>query len=87
MNANNSNMQLDMDVMANFMAMQGIESQQALSPTHAPYNPQTLLEQQFKVTQLQQLQQLQNQIFLQQVCEFCLLSHVWDDLARSMVGV
>ena len=32
------------------------------------FNPQLLLEQQFKLTQLQQLQQLQNQIFQQQVC-------------------
>ena len=31
------------------------------------YNPQ-LLEQQIKLSQLQQLQQLQNQIFQQQVC-------------------
>jgi hypothetical protein len=67
MNTNNTNMTLDMDVMGNFMAMQGIEAQQALSPSQGPYNPQMLLEQQFKVTQLQHLQQLQNQIFLQQV--------------------
>lgn len=31
------------------------------------YNPGLLLEQQYKLTQLQQLQQLQNQIFQQQV--------------------
>jgi hypothetical protein len=31
------------------------------------YNPALLLEQQYKLTQLQQLQQLQNQIFQQQV--------------------
>jgi hypothetical protein len=81
MNTNNPNMTLDMDVMTNFMAMQGIESQQALSPTQAPYNPQLHLEQQFKVTQLQQLQQLQNQIFLQQVSKYFLYGCVWQALA------
>jgi hypothetical protein len=67
MNVNNTNLSIDMDVVGNFMAMQGIEGQQSLSPSQASYNPQALLEQQFKVTQLQHLQQLQNQIFLQQV--------------------
>ena len=84
MNANNANMPLDMDVMGNFMSMQGIESQQGLSPTQAPYNPQMLLEQQFKVTQLQQLQQLQNQIFLQQVSKRFLCGNMWRALARCM---
>jgi hypothetical protein len=67
MNTSNTHMALDMDVMGNFISMQGIEGQQQVSPTQPPYNPQMVLEQQFKVTQLQQLQQLQNQIFLQQV--------------------
>lgn len=66
--SSNTNMPLDMDLLGNLMAMQGIESQTALmSNQQASYNPQVLLEQQFKLTQLQQLQQLQNQIFQQQV--------------------
>jgi hypothetical protein len=72
MNVNNTNLSMDMDVVSNFMAMQGIEGQQPLSPSQTSYNPQALLEQQFKVTQLQQLQQLQNQIFLQQVSRRCI---------------
>jgi hypothetical protein len=83
MNANHSNMALDMDALGNFMAMQGIESPQALSPSQAPYNPQVLLEQQIKVTQLQQLQQLQNQIFMQQVSKYFLCNEV---LAPSTGG-
>jgi hypothetical protein len=52
-----------LDLLGNMMAMQGIESPTAL-PQFAPH---LLLEQQFKLSQLQQLQQLQNQIFQQQV--------------------
>ncbi|GLB42027.1 hypothetical protein LshimejAT787_1100420 [Lyophyllum shimeji] len=62
----NVNPQLSMDMLNNLMSMQGIESQPT-SPTSPHYNPQTLLEQQFKLTQLQQLQQLQNQILQQQI--------------------
>lgn len=68
--------QLNMDLLGNLMSMQGVESQSQAnnnggiptSPhqTQSQYNPQLLLEQQFKLTQLQQLQQLQNQIFQQQ---------------------
>lgn len=60
----NTNMSTDIDLIGSFMNMQ-----QPLSPSQqAPsYNPQVLIEQQFKLTQLQQLQQLQNQIFQQQV--------------------
>lgn len=66
--SSNTNMPLDMDLLGNLMGMQGIETQAAMmSNQQAPYNPQVLLEQQFKLTQLQQLQQLQNQIFQQQV--------------------
>ena len=72
MNVNNTNLSMDMNVVGNFMPMPGIEGQQPLSPSQASYNPQALLEQQFKVTQLQQLQQLQNQIFLQQVSRRCI---------------
>lgn len=58
----------EMDLIGSFMAMQGIDTQSALSPSaQSSYNPQMLLEQQFKLNQLQQLQQLQNQIFQQQV--------------------
>lgn len=69
--SSNTNMPLDMDLLGNLMAMQGMETQAALmSNQQAPYNPQALLEQQFKLTQLQQLQQLQNQIFQQQASNF-----------------
>lgn len=71
---------MDMDLIGSFLAMQGVESQGALTPgTHTPYNPATVLEQQFKLTQLQQLQQLQNQIFQQQVRHACSIPvvHLW----------
>lgn len=65
------NSQFNIELLGNFMQMQGIDPPlppaSMSSPTIAPYNPQLLLEQQFKLTQLQQLQQLQNQIFQQQV--------------------
>lgn len=76
--------QLAMSLLNNLLQMQGLENtilnQQntpgttppASSPNTAQpsYNPQLLLEQQIKLTQLQQLQQLQNQIFQQQVTFF-----------------
>jgi hypothetical protein len=59
----NTNVANQLELLGNLMAMQGIES-----PTTVPQcTPHLLLEQQFKLTQLQQLQQLQNQIFQQQV--------------------
>ncbi|KAF8068736.1 hypothetical protein FPV67DRAFT_1414466 [Lyophyllum atratum] len=61
----NANPELSMDVLNNLMSMQGIDSQPT-SPVSPQYNPQSVLEHQFKLTQLQQLQQLQNQIFQQQ---------------------
>ncbi|KAG6868533.1 hypothetical protein C0993_001421 [Termitomyces sp. T159_Od127] len=61
-----SNQSLNLDLLNNLIAMQGIESAPT-SPTSPRYNAQTLLEHQFKLTQLQQLQQLQNQIFQQQI--------------------
>ncbi|KAF7983465.1 hypothetical protein HWV62_21754 [Athelia sp. TMB] len=68
MHGSNGGTPMEMDLIGSFMAMQGIESQPALSPnTQGSYNPQALLEQQFKLTQLQQLQQLQQQIFQQQI--------------------
>jgi hypothetical protein len=57
------NTQINMDLL---MHMQGIDTTTPVS-SQSSYNPQSLLEQQFKLTQLQQLQQLQNQIFQQQV--------------------
>lgn len=69
----NSSAQLNMNVLGNMMQMQGIELSSASASSSsgagssASYNPQMLMEQQFKLTQLQQLQQLQNQIFQQQV--------------------
>ena len=68
--------QLAITLLNNLLSMQGIEnsilSQQSTTPTsptssQPSYNPQLLLEQQIKLTQLQQLQQLQSQIFQQQV--------------------
>ena len=49
----------DINYLPNHDILNPIESQH--------YSPHLLLEQQFKLTQLQQLQQLQNQIFQQQV--------------------
>ncbi|KAG6873664.1 hypothetical protein C0995_012598 [Termitomyces sp. Mi166 len=59
------NQPLNVDMLNNLMSMQGIESAPT-SPTSPQYNAQALLEHQFKLAQLQQLQQLQNQIFQQQ---------------------
>ncbi|KAK0459609.1 uncharacterized protein EV420DRAFT_1268847 [Desarmillaria tabescens] len=69
--------QMDMEMLGNLMSLQGINSPSSISPTSpshpqfstntATTNPQLLMEQQFKLAQLQQLQQLQNQIFQQQV--------------------
>lgn len=56
--------QISMDILGSLM--QGIDTHGTMSP-QGPFNPQSMLEQQFKLTQLQQLQQLQNQIFQQQV--------------------
>ncbi len=69
--------QLDMEMLGSLMSMQGIDSPQhplsgaSPSQTHFPpnsnaNNPQMIIEQ-YKLAQLQQLQQLQNQIFQQQV--------------------
>ena len=77
--SNGSNVTSDIDILQNLMAMQGIESHSPVQANQqAPYN---MLEQQFKLTQLQQLQQLQNQIFQQQVSTTSLLS-AW----RFVVG-
>ncbi|KAH7910263.1 hypothetical protein BJ138DRAFT_1192609 [Hygrophoropsis aurantiaca] len=58
----NPGLSMDLASMGNFMSMQGIEP--AVAPVTAPtqFTPQMLLEQQYKLTQLHQLQQLQNQI-------------------------
>jgi hypothetical protein len=64
---NGANARLDMELLGNLMAMQGIEGQPGSNHQQPQYTPQLLLEQQFKLTQLQQLQQLQHQIFQQQV--------------------
>jgi len=65
--ANGVNPQVNLDLLGNLMSLSGIEGQPSNSQQLPQYNPQLLLEQQFKLTQLQQLQQLQNQIFQQQV--------------------
>ena len=80
--------QLAMSLLNNLLQMQGLENtmlnQQNSTPppsssspntTQPSYNPQLLLEQQIKLTQLQQLQQLQNQIFQQQVLFFPFQPH------------
>ncbi|KAH9947552.1 hypothetical protein B0H21DRAFT_738534 [Amylocystis lapponica] len=60
-------MQVSMEVLESFMAMQdGGAGQGGLSQQPAP-SPQALMEQQLRLNQLQQLQQLQNQIFQQQM--------------------
>lgn len=61
------NPQLTMEMLGSMMQIQGIESQTTSPTSPQPFNPQSMLEQQFKLTQLQQLQQLQNHIFQQQV--------------------
>ncbi|CAL1699268.1 unnamed protein product [Somion occarium] len=62
-----SNPQASMDVLENLMAMQDRVGQAAASQVGQPTTPQILLEQQMRLNQLQQLQQLQNQIFQQQI--------------------
>lgn len=55
---------LDLVAMSNLMSLHGLEPT-ATSSSHtspAAFTPQMLLEQQYKLTQLHQLQQLQNQI-------------------------
>lgn len=55
---------LDLMAMSNLMSLQGLDSAPTTLPTPSPaaLTPQMLLEQQYKLTQLHQLQQLQNQI-------------------------
>jgi hypothetical protein len=55
----------NLDLLANLNVLPGVDK--SSTPQLPPYTPQMLLEQQFKLSQLQQLQQLQNQIFQQQV--------------------
>ena len=61
--------QVNMDMLENILAMQDPQGQANQHGGHqaAGANPQTLLEHQLRLNQLQQLQQLQNQIFQQQV--------------------
>src|SRR4051812_23070732 len=54
-----SDAQFNMDLLGNLM--QAIDPKSAAQQSQ--YNPHVLLEHQFKLNQLQQLQQLQNQIF------------------------
>jgi hypothetical protein len=66
------NPQLDLMAMSNLMSMQGMDSTSLPSlPSSTNLTPQVIFEQQYKLTQLHQLQQLQNQIqnqiFQQQV--------------------
>jgi len=69
--------QLTMNMLNNMMQIQNVGDQlagitaqqtQGVGPSNMQYNPQAMfVEQQFKLSQLQQLQQLQNQIFQHQV--------------------
>lgn len=69
--------QINMDLLGSLMQMQGIDSPSSatMSPQTSSYNPQLMLEQQFKLSQLQQLQQLQNQIFQQQASIIIFFDH------------
>ncbi|KIK95577.1 hypothetical protein PAXRUDRAFT_374674 [Paxillus rubicundulus Ve08.2h10] len=53
--------QQPLDLMA-MVSMQGMDASHSSVPSASTLTPQMLLEQQYKLTQLQQLQQLQNQI-------------------------
>ena len=61
--------QVNMEMLENLLAMQDPQAQANQHQGHsAPgASPQALLEHQLRLNQLQQLQQLQNQIFQQQV--------------------
>lgn len=57
------NQQLDLMAMSNLMSMQGMDTTSLPAlPSSAGLTPQVIFEQQYKLTQLHQLQQLQNQI-------------------------
>ncbi|KAG1834691.1 hypothetical protein EV424DRAFT_1468388 [Suillus variegatus] len=57
------NQQLDLMAMNNLMSMQGMDSTSLPAlPSSTSLTPQVIFEQQYKLTQLHQLQQLQNQI-------------------------
>ncbi|KAI6019795.1 hypothetical protein F5J12DRAFT_813222 [Pisolithus orientalis] len=53
---------MDLLAMSNLMSMQGMDPNQQNLSSASTFTPQLLLEQQYKLTQLHQLQQLQNQI-------------------------
>ena len=65
----NLQQQVSMDMLENLLAMQDPASQGGGHQGHGQSSatPQALLEHQLRLNQLQQLQQLQNQIFQQQV--------------------
>ncbi|KAG2128721.1 hypothetical protein DEU56DRAFT_818767 [Suillus clintonianus] len=57
------NQQLDLMTMSNLMSMQGMDTTSLPAlPSSTGLSPQVVFEQQYKLTQLHQLQQLQNQI-------------------------
>ncbi|KAG1776349.1 hypothetical protein EV702DRAFT_1109995 [Suillus placidus] len=57
------NQQLDLMAMGNLMSMQGMDTTSLPAlPSSTGLTPQVIFEQQYKLTQLHQLQQLQNQI-------------------------
>jgi hypothetical protein len=89
--------QLSMNMLNNMMQIQSVGENlagmlgQGSQGSNVQFNPQAMFEQQFKLTQLQQLQQLQNQIFQQQVSYiFSLqgsLSRRWSDCLNFWTGL
>jgi hypothetical protein len=73
------NQPIDLMSMSNLMSMQGMDTTPLPAPPNTTgFTPQVIFEQQYKLTQLHQLQQLQsqiqNQIFQQQVSYLVLCS-------------
>lgn len=61
------NAQMNMELLGNLIDMQNSDIQQSIAQQPSFTSPQVLLERQFTLSQLRHLQQLQNQIFQQQV--------------------
>jgi len=75
------NQPIDLLTMSNLMSVQGVDTTSLPAlPNSTSFTPQVLFEQQYKLTQLHQLQQLQsqiqNQIFQQQVSSHPLCSTI-----------
>lgn len=79
----NLQQQVNMEMFESLLALQDPQAQTSQHQGHSTpgANPQALLEHQLRLNQLQQLQQLQNQIFQQQVRSW--FSYSW---RRGRVG-